>query len=109
MVDETSVPGAQPVVPHAGGDVGADVRVELGLFHRTIGQVVVPPTAVGELDVDQPLVGAFSWCVEAGHVECHRRLNMVPRVAVTAWKPRDHARVELQGGDRLGGLHDLVG
>ena len=57
VVDEGPIPRAQPVVPHAGGDVGADVGVELGLFDRAVGQVVVPPTAVVALDVDQPFVG----------------------------------------------------
>ena len=59
VIDEAAVPGAQPVVPHAGGDVRAHVGVELGLLDRAVGQVVVPPAAVGTLDVDEPLVGAL--------------------------------------------------
>ena len=47
--------------------------------------------------------------VEAGHVERHRRLDVVPRIAVTAGEPRDHARRHLQRGEVVGGLPDLVG
>jgi hypothetical protein len=109
MVDERPVAGAQPVVPHAGGHIGTHVGVELGLFHRTVGQVVVPPTAVVALHVGQPVVGPLGLDMEAGHIERHSGLDVVPRVAVTARPPRDHARWHLQPGDPLGALDDLVG
>ena len=43
-----AVVGEQPVVPHAGGDVGEDVGVELVLLDP-VGQVVLVPGAVGAL------------------------------------------------------------
>ena len=113
VVDESSVRGAAPVVPHAGGDVGAHVGVELGfgdgVVPVAIGHVVVVPAAVGALDVGQPLVGPFGLDVEAGDVERHRRLDMVPGVAVATGEPRDHAARRLQRGEVATRLHDLVG
>ena len=109
VIDEGPIPRAQPVMPHAGGDVGADVGVELGFFDGAVGQVVVPPTAVVALDVDQPFVGPFGAGVEAGDIERHGGLDVVPRIAMPAGEPRDHPRVELQRGDPLGGLDDLFG
>ena len=104
MIDEGAVPRAEPVVPDAGGDVRAHVGVELGLLDVPSGEVVVPPTAVVALDVDQPLVAAFGCGVETGDVERHGGLDVVPRVAVAAGEPRDHPGVELQRGDPFGGL-----
>ena len=49
VVEEPAVPRAAPVVPHAGGDVGAHVGVELGLLDAAVGPVVVVPAAVGTL------------------------------------------------------------
>ncbi len=108
MIDETAVPRAQPVMPHTGGDICAHIGVELCFLHRAIGQVVVPPTAVGQLNVDEPLVGALRRAVQTRNIECHRGLDVIPRIAVTVGEPRDHAGVELQGGDRFGRLHDFV-
>ena len=47
--------------------------------------------------------------MESGDVESHGGLDVVPRIAVSALEPRDHSGVELQTGDRLGGLYDFVG
>ena len=109
VIDEGPVPRAEPVVPHAGGDVRAHVGVELVFLDGAVGQVVVPPTAVVALDVDEPLVAAFGCRMEAGDVERHGGLDVVPRVAMTTGEPRDHAGVELQRGDPLRGLDDLFG
>ena len=109
MIDETAIPGAQPVVPHAGGHVRAHVGVEFGFLDKTTRKVVVEPPAVAVLRVGEPFVGALGLAMEAGHVEGHGRLDVVPRVAVSAFEPRDHAGVELQRGDRFGGADDLVG
>ena len=49
VVEEAAVPRAAPVVPHAGGDVGAHVGVELGLLDAAVGPVVVVPAAVRPL------------------------------------------------------------
>jgi hypothetical protein len=67
------------------------------------------PRAVGALDVGQPLVGALGLGVEAGDVERHRRLDVVPGVAVPAVEPRDHAARGLEVGEVLGRGDDLVG
>jgi hypothetical protein len=47
--------------------------------------------------------------VEAGDIERHGGLDVVPRVAVTTGPPRDHARRHLQAGNPLGADDDLVG
>ena len=109
VIDEGPIPRAQPVMPHACGDVRAHVGVELGFLDASIGQVVVPPTAVVALHVDEPFVAPFGGGVEAGDIECHGGLDMVPRVAMPAGKPRDHPCVELQRSDPLGGLDDVFG
>ena len=54
--------GAEPAVPHAGGDVGDDVGIELVLLDP-VGQVVLVPRAVGALQVGQPLEGALGLAV----------------------------------------------
>ena len=59
VVEEPAVPRAAPVVPHAGGDVGAHVGVELGLLDAAVGPVVVVPAAVRALRRGQPLVGVL--------------------------------------------------
>ena len=53
-LDEATVAGEQPVVPHTGRRVGDGVGVELVLLDA-VGQVVLVPRAVGPLGVDQPL------------------------------------------------------
>jgi hypothetical protein len=97
------------VVADAGGDVGAHVGVELGVLDGAVGVVVGVPRAVGALGVDEPLVGPLGLVVEAGDVERHRRLDVVPRVAVAAGEPRDHAGVELQRGEVAAGRVEFVG
>ena len=47
--------------------------------------------------------------MHAGHVESDGSLDVVPWVTVTTLEPRDHSVVQLQVGDRLGGLHHFVG
>ena len=54
------------------------------------------PGARRQLCGDQPAVGRHRLVVEAGDVERHRRLDVVPRVAVSAREPRDHAVRALQ-------------
>ena len=47
--------------------------------------------------------------VQPGDVECHRRLDVIPRVAVATREPLDHARRQLERREVFGGLADLVG
>ena len=101
-LDEALVAVQQPVVPHAGGDVGAHVGVELVLLDA-VGQVVLVPGAVGPLQVDEPLVGPLGLGAAAAEVEGHGRLDVVPRVGVPAGEPRDHARRQLPLGDAVDG------
>ena len=93
-------------MPGPGGQIGANVGVETGVLDAG-GQVVVEPTAVGQLGVDQPLVGAVGFVVQADGGEGHGRLDVIPRVAVSSREPRDHPVRLLQGGDRLSGGEDL--
>jgi hypothetical protein len=93
---ESAIPGEAKVMADARGDVRAHVGVELGVLDRPIAVVVGVPRTVGPLRVDEPLIGALGRVVESGDVERHRRLDMVPRVAMTTGKPRDHPGVDLE-------------
>ena len=93
---------SEPVVPHAGGDVGADVGVELVLLDP-VGHVVLVPGAVGALEADQPLVGPLGLGDAAADGERHGRLDVVPRVGVAAGEPGDHAVGQLPLGDAVDG------
>ncbi len=106
---ECAIPGESQMVADTGGDVGAHVGVELGVLDRSVAVVVRVPRTVGALRVDEPVVGAFGLVVEPGDVERHRRLDMVPRVAVTAGEPRDHPGVELERRQVVAGGLQLVG
>ena len=121
VLDEAPVLGDQPVVPHAGRDVGADVRVELRVLDRDGGapravtatrrplDVVVEPAAVGSLHLQQPLVRPLGLGEEAGGGQGHGRLHVVPRVAVATRVPGDHPAGELERGDGRRGLLHLLG
>ncbi len=67
------------------------------------------PRPVGALGVDEPLVGPLGVLMEAGDIERHRGLDVVPRVAVAAGEPRDHAGLQLQRCQMLAGGAQLVG
>ena len=86
-------------MPHSGGDVGTHVGVELDVFDRAIGEVVVVPAAFGTLRVDQPFVGSLGVRVHARDVERHRGFDVIPWVAMAANKPRNHSGGQLQIGD----------
>jgi hypothetical protein len=45
----------------------------------------------------------------AAHVEGHGRLHQVPRIGVVSRDPRDVAVGELDGGDRVDRVRQLVG
>ena len=96
------------MVPGAGRNVCAHVRVEAWILHSRIGQVVVEPAALGQLGLGQPQVTAGRLFVETGHGQRHRRLDMVPGVAVAALEPRDHPVGTLDRCYRLGGRDHLA-
>ena len=50
-VEEPTVAGEQPVVPHTSGDIAAHIGVDLGVFDA-VSEVVVVPPAVAMLGVD---------------------------------------------------------
>jgi hypothetical protein len=80
---EPTVAGEEPVVPHAGGDVGHDVGVELVLLDPVF-HVVLVPGPVGALDVDQPVVGPLGLGDATAEREGHGGLDVVPRIGVAA-------------------------
>ena len=82
-----------------GGKVRTNVGVELVLLDRAVGGVVVVPAAGRRLRRDEPAIGSHRLIVEAGDVKCHRTLDEVPRIAVSAGEPRDHSVGLLQGGE----------
>ena len=73
-LEEAPVPVAQPVVPHAGGRVGAHVGVGLVLLDP-VGQLVAVPGAVGPLAGDQPVEGPLG-------------LGPLAADAAGPWRPR---------------------
>jgi hypothetical protein len=104
-LEEALVAGEQVVVPHARGDVGDDVGVEL-LLLDPVGQVVLVPGAVGPLLGDEPVEGALGLGPTPAEVEGHGRLDVVPRIGVAAGEPGDHAVGQLPVGDGIdGGRH----
>ena len=105
---EGPVAGEQPVMPDTDGDVGDRVGIELLLFD-IVAQVVLIPTAVGELHVAQPAIGSSGFGMQTDNVERHRSLDMVPRITVTAGKPRHLSGWKLEVGDGLAGGADLIG
>ena len=92
-----------------GRDVGAHVGVELVVLDRPVAVVVGVPRTVGPLRVDEPLVGPLGLGVEAGHVERHGGLDVIPRIAMATGKPRDHPGVELQRGQMQARAVQFVG
>ena len=90
----------------AGRQVGAHVGVEPGVLHR-VAPVVVEPAAVGQLALGEPAVGALGLLDQATDGERHRRFDVVPRIAVAALEPRDHAVAPLDLGDGVGGGQDV--
>ena len=101
LTQELDVAGDQMVVPCAGSQVGADVGVE-PLVLDAGSQVVIEPTAIGELSVGQPAVRAHGFFDQATHRERHRSFDVVPGIAVATAKPRDHPVTPLQVGDGMG-------
>ena len=95
-------------MPDTDGDVGDRVGIELLLFD-IVAQVVLIPTAVGELHVAQPAIGSSGFGMQTDNVERHRSLDMVPRITVTAGKPRHLSGWKLEVGDGLAGGADLIG
>ena len=80
----------QIVMPYPGGNVGDDIGIESVLLHLVF-QVVLMPGTVASLAVDEPLVGSLGFASVTTDHECHCRLNVVPRIGVTAGEPGDHA------------------
>ena len=113
MGEEAVARIAQVVVQHTGGDVRADVRVELRILDSPIivavGQVVVVPTAVAPLGGDQPVVGVRGLRVQPDEIERHGRFDVVPWIAVPPGEPGDHAGAGLQGSEVLSRAPELIG
>ena len=106
---EAVVAGEEDVVPHAGGDVGADVGVELVVLDAAV-DVVLVPGAVGPLQrrpATRRPVRLAATRPPSG--EGHGRLDVVPRVGVAAGEPRDHAARQLPLGDGVDRLGQLCG
>ena len=104
-LEKAPIAGTQPVMPDAGSDVAADVRVDLGVLD-SVGEVVVVPPPVAVLGVCEPLVRQFGFGGEASDVEGHRCFCVIPRVGVTALEPQDHAAGLLHRRDGVtGGCH----
>ncbi len=99
LAQELHVPGDQVVVPGAGRQVGAHVRVEAGVLDG-VTLVVVEPAAVGELAGGEPPVGIDRLVHESADGERHRGLDVIPRVAVATDEPGDHpvASLHLRDG-----------
>ena len=94
-------------MPHARRHVGDDVGVELVLLDSVL-QVVLVPGAVGPLQPDEPVERPLGLGPLAADGQRHGRLDVVPRVGVTAREPRDHPVRPLPRGDRIHGLGDVV-
>ena len=95
MVNESAIPGAEPVMPHASSDICTHVGVEFWFFNNSAGQVIVEPPAIGMLDINKPLVSPLGILMQASDVKSDCGFNMVPRIAVTVFEPRNHSVVEL--------------
>ena len=99
MIDKSAIPGAQPVMPDSCGDVRTHVGVEFWFFNNSAWQVIVEPPAVWVLHVNEPFVGPLGIVVQASNVESDCCFNMVPRVAVPIFEPRNHSTIELKRSD----------
>ena len=99
LLSEPRVVGAgQVVVPHADCDVRDHVGVELGVGD-TVGVVVLMPRAISALIVAKPGVGRARSVMTPPGVECHRRLDVVPRIGMATVAPQDEAGGNLEGCD----------
>ncbi|CAB4607249.1 unannotated protein [freshwater metagenome] len=95
--------------PDACSNVCRDVRVEFAVFDRTIGHVVVEPPTRCILIVRKPCVRSKGSIVSSHDVESNRRLNVVPRVAMSVGVPRNHSVGELQSLNGISGLCKVCG
>ena len=96
----------QVVMPHANGDVGDHVGVELRIGD-TVGVVVLVPRTVSALIVSEPCVGQPRLVVASSGIERHCRLHVVPRVGMAAVAPQDETGGDLEGLDGGGALIEL--
>ena len=88
-------------MPHACGDISADVGIKARLFDLRAGKVVGVPGTVGTLRRGQPLKGSLGLLQGPTDAEGHGGFDVVPGVGVTTGEPGDHPVVELDGADRL--------
>src|SRR5581483_106140 len=96
--EEGVVARHEEVLPHPGGHVGDDVGVEAVVLDGVL-EVVVEPRPAGVLGGGQPAVGALGFGDAPAEGQRHGGLDVVPRVAVPAGEPRDHAVGQLDAGD----------
>ncbi|PQM48371.1 hypothetical protein C1Y40_01411 [Mycobacterium talmoniae] len=102
-----AVAGDQHVMPHPGGDVGAEVAVAVGVFDNT-GTGLQRPGTVGPLFVPAPLERRPGRLPQPGRGQRHRAFHVIPRVGVPGRRPRDRTRRLLHRRNRLRGLPALL-
>ena len=64
MINESTVPGAQPVMPNTCGDVRTDVGIKFWFFDNSAWKVIVEPPAIGMLNINEPLVSPLCIVME---------------------------------------------
>ncbi len=104
---ECAVPGDEHVVPHAGGDVGAEVAVAVGILDDAVAQLD-RPRAVRALRVAAPVERRPRRLPQPRDRQRHRVLDVIPRVGVAAVEPGQRAGGFLRRRDRLRGLEALL-
>ena len=78
---EVVVAGDQHVVPHSGGDVGAEVAIGVGILDHATA-VLNRPGSVAALPRATPLVGGARLVNESGCRQCHGALDVIPRIGM---------------------------
>ncbi|SKY16425.1 Uncharacterised protein [Mycobacteroides abscessus subsp. abscessus] len=106
---EHDVTGDLVVMPHADGDVGAEIGVGAVVGHDTRVEAQRPRPVVA-LRVQTPAVRGLRFRVKTGDTQRHCRFDMIPGVGASAGEPRQRAGILLHGGDGgAGGTHLLTG
>src|SRR6056300_79134 len=101
---EIAIPRTQVVMPHAGRNVGAKIGFSSAYvtFH-TIFETR-PPTAIGLLRSNQPIVSSLRFCVFATDRQGHCGLNMIPWVRMPPFKPWNFTGRALKAMNIIRGL-----
>ena len=103
---EGAVAGDQHVMPHSGGDVGAEVTVAVRVFDDA-SAVLNRPGSVAALAGPTPLVGCAGLLDQTGGSQCHRALDVVPRIGMAGDRPGNLPGGQLDCRDRLSRLAAL--